>query len=88
MLQEPRRLMVCYNYSGVCGWECLPWRSQHLACVKLRGKLHPFFSLLFFLVIQRIATGGYLPGSQPEPGVVLLSSRFPHAVCAFALPSP
>lgn len=48
----------------------------------------PSFSLLFLLLIQRTAAGGYLPGLQPQPGAVLLSSRFPHAVCAFALPSP
>lgn len=47
-----------------------------------------FFSSFFSLLIQRTAAGGYLSGSQPDPGAVLLSSRFPHAVCAFALPSP
>lgn len=47
-----------------------------------------FLFFFFFPLIQRIAAGGYLPGFQPDPGAVQLSSWFPHAVCAVALPSP
>jgi len=45
------------------------------------GESPSFFPHLFFLLIQRIPAGGYLPGSRPNPSAVPLVSRFPSVVC-------